>query len=112
MKNNKRLKDNHPVEYNIMPDSYSLKSELKEFETARRHDPDQLWILKQPVSGSSNKTIRIMNSKTEIPEHVIETGPIVSKYIHNPHLINGFKYDLRIFALVSSFAPLKIYIYK
>ncbi len=30
----------------------------------------------------------------------------------NPHLIEGFKYDLRIYALVSGFDPLKIYLFK
>ena len=37
---------------------------------------------------------------------------MISEYIKEPHLINGFKYDLRIYVLVTSYDPLKIYIYQ
>ncbi len=36
---------------------------------------------------------------------------LASRYIMNPHLINGFKYDLRVYVLVTSYCPLKVYIY-
>ena len=38
-------------------------------------------------------------------------GILVSKYLSEPHLINGYKYDLRVYVLVTNFNPLKIYIY-
>ena len=37
---------------------------------------------------------------------------LVSQYISNQHLINNFKYDLRIYVLVTSYDPLRIYMFK
>jgi tubulin polyglutamylase TTLL4 len=36
---------------------------------------------------------------------------LASKYVAHPHLINGFKYDLRVYVLVSSFDPLRVYVF-
>ncbi len=43
---------------------------------------------------------------------VVDDVSVVSRYITNPLLINGHKFDLRIYVLITSYEPLKIYIYK
>lgn len=37
---------------------------------------------------------------------------MVSRYIRNPLLINGHKFDLRVYVLVTSVEPLRIYVFK
>ena len=37
---------------------------------------------------------------------------VVQKYVHKPHLIDGLKYDLRIYVILVGVNPLRVYVYK
>lgn len=62
----------------------------------------------KPVAASCGRGIKIVDSKNRIK---LKEGILVSRYIMNPHLINGLKYDLRVYVIVTSFNPLTVYIY-
>ena len=66
-----------------------------------------MYILK-PVAASCGRGIKVINKKTKISR---KDGYLASKYVSHPHLINGLKYDLRVYVLVSSYDPLRIYVY-
>lgn len=36
----------------------------------------------------------------------------MQQYIHNPMTINGFKFDLRVYVGVTSYDPLRVYVYQ
>ena len=36
---------------------------------------------------------------------------IVQRYIHNPYLIEGKKFDFRFYAVLTSVDPLRVYLY-
>lgn len=47
----------------------------------------------------------------DISEVPLNEQLVISKYIDNPLLIHGLKFDLRLYVLVTNFDPLKIYVY-
>ena len=51
----------------------------------------------------------MVNKWSQIPK---QRPLVVQRYIAKPHLINGTKYDLRIYVLMTSLCPLRIYLYE
>lgn len=74
-----------------------------------KRDPSKFWIVK-PAASSQGRGIYLTNSLAEIPHK--EKQHVVSEYISNPLLINGFKFDLRIYVAITSVSPLRFYIYE
>lgn len=42
---------------------------------------------------------------------VPEAGLFLCRYLHKPYLISGSKFDLRIYVYVTSYDPLRIYLF-
>ena len=66
-----------------------------------------LYILK-PVAASCGRGIKVIGKRTPVTR---KDGYLASKYVCKPHLINDLKYDLRVYVLVTSYEPLRIYVY-
>jgi len=48
----------------------------------------------------------------ELSELCYDSNAVVQKYISNPLLIGGYKFDLRLYVCVPSYHPLTIYLYR
>ncbi|CAB3233718.1 unnamed protein product [Arctia plantaginis] len=97
-------------EFGIMPKTYVLPHDLK----LLKHDwekyaaNNEKWIIKPPASARGTG-IKVVSKWTQIPK---KRPVVVQRYVSKPYLINGNKFDLRLYVLVTSVHPLRIFLYK
>ena len=108
-KNLSKLKELFPgTKFDFLPESYILPNEFTFLKDKMDKNPNQFWIVK-PVASSQGRGIFLTKNITDIPTNHQTTA---SRYITNPFLINKKKFDLRIYAFVTSIIPLRIYRFK
>jgi hypothetical protein len=67
-----------------------------------------IWIMK-PVGLSRGRGISLIN---DISSLTYSQNSVIQKYLENPLCLNDYKFDLRLYVLVTSFHPLEAFIYK
>ncbi len=70
---------------------------------------NKLVFIAKPDSGSQGKGIFLFKDPQVIK---CGTDMIVQRYVNKPFLIDGFKFDLRIYVLITSSDPLRVFIYR
>ncbi|XP_034274038.1 tubulin polyglutamylase TTLL5 isoform X3 [Pantherophis guttatus] len=93
--------------FHILPQTFILPAEYQEFCTSYSKDRGP-WIVK-PVASSRGRGVYLINNPNQIS---LEENILVSRYINNPLLIDDFKFDVRLYVLVTSYDPLVIYLYE
>ena len=92
----------------LFPHSYVLPHDHAALYQRMKTHPSLTFISKPP-RGSGGAGIKIITFKDF---YSIKPGSVVSDYISRPLLIDGFKFDLRIYALVTSYCPLRAFVFK
>eukprot|EP00912_Choanoflagellata_sp_UC4_P001087 UC4_evm3s670 len=106
-RNLSRMSKLFPQEYNFHPKSWSLPADLGEFRRyARLRKHKDTYIVK-PDAAAQGRGIHLINGLEDLKPGLDAT---VSKYIANPLTIDGFKFDLRLYVLVTSCDPWRIYL--
>jgi len=105
-KNMMRIRKLLPNDYDFVPQTWILPAEVVEFKS--QFDGVSTFILK-PEASCQGRGIFLINSYEEISP---DERYIAQKYIPNPYLIEGLKFDLRLYVLVYGCDPLRIFLYK
>ncbi|XP_066178117.1 tubulin polyglutamylase TTLL5 [Sylvia atricapilla] len=93
--------------FHILPQTFILPTEYQDFCNTYSKDRGP-WIVK-PVASSRGRGVYLINNPNQI---IVEDNILVSRYISNPLLIDDFKFDVRLYVLVTSYDPLVIYLYE
>nr|XP_055122275.1 probable tubulin polyglutamylase TTLL9 isoform X1 [Symphalangus syndactylus] len=108
----------------FFPKTFEMPCEYHLFVEEFRKNPGITWIMK-PVARSQGKGIFLFrrlkdimdwrkdtrssdNQKDDIPVE----NYVAQRYIENPYLIGGRKFDLRVYVLVMSYIPLRAWLYR
>lgn len=112
--------------YDFFPGTYVLPADYGLFvEEFKSHPSGTIWIMK-PTGSAQGKGIFLFTKLNQINEWKKDykwsndtaqaatqaAAYVVQRYIENPQLIGGKKFDLRLYVLVTSYQPLTVYVYR
>ena len=114
-------KTEESLEVDFFPLSYNMPGEYSLFVEEFKKNLTIVWIMK-PIGKSQGKGIFLFSKLQQVaqwkndfrwkPENPQAEPYIVQRYIANPLLIGGRKFDLRIYVLVTNYSPLTVYLYR
>ncbi|CAJ0925476.1 unnamed protein product [Ranitomeya imitator] len=108
----------------FFPKTFELPAEYHLFVEEFRRNPGITWIMK-PVARSQGKGIFLFRKLKDImdwrkdgsrsdeqKDELPVENYVAQRYIENPYLIGGRKFDLRVYVLVTSYIPLRAWLYR
>ncbi|XP_019386742.1 PREDICTED: tubulin polyglutamylase TTLL7 isoform X2 [Crocodylus porosus] len=100
-----------PQEYSFIPRTWIFPAEYTQFQNyvkeLKKKRRQKTFIIK-PANGAMGHGISLIRNgeKIQAQDHLI-----VQEYLDKPFLMEGYKFDLRVYILVTSCDPLKIFLY-
>ncbi|XP_069490698.1 tubulin polyglutamylase TTLL6 isoform X7 [Ambystoma mexicanum] len=106
-RNMSRMQKLYPKEFQLLPRTWCLPADYGDLQAYSRSRKHKTYICK-PDTGCQGRGIFITRSVKDIRP---EEDMICQLYISKPFIIDGFKFDLRVYVLVTSCDPLRIFVY-
>ncbi|KAI9188013.1 Tubulin polyglutamylase ttll6 [Blastocladiella emersonii ATCC 22665] len=105
-----RMRAQFPKEYAFWPRTWCMRTEHRDFVAHAQRRPGK-WFIAKPDSKSRGIGIYLLSDPNDY-EPDGEFDMVVQQYIERPMLIDGYKFDLRVYALITHCDPLRVYVYK
>lgn len=104
-----RMRKQFPDHFKFFPPTWLLPAEFGDFRTQfTKKNGNKTFILKPEASCQGRGIFLTRNIDNLDPsQHYV-----AQRYIHRPYLIDGLKFDCRIYVLLAGCDPLRIYLYE
>ncbi|KAF0877575.1 TTLL7 polyglutamylase, partial [Crocuta crocuta] len=110
-RNMTKMIKSRPLDYTFVPRTWIFPAEYTQFQNymkeLKKKRKQKTFIVK-PANGAMGHGISLIRNGDKLPS---QDHLIVQEYIEKPFLMEGYKFDLRIYILVTSCDPLKIFLY-
>ena len=107
-KNIRKMEKVYKEDFKITPKTWNLPYEYNDLKNYIKQKKVVSMIVK-PEASCQGKGIFITRRIAEINK---EERAVVQRYMRSPYLLDGYKFDFRIYILVLSCDPLKIFMFK
>jgi len=98
-----------PREYNAFVRAFNIDNDDDDNTSSKEKQTINNWWIMKPARSSRGRGIRLV---TDLDDVQYSESVVIQKYITNPLLLDGYKFDLRLYVLVTSFQPLEAFLYQ
>ncbi|KAH0577091.1 Tubulin tyrosine ligase [Spironucleus salmonicida] len=102
----REMKLKWPQKYQFVPQTWIIPDGLEEF----REEAGEGFYIYKPAMASEGRGIELIKRDSELPKG-LDVPAVIQEYMDNLLIINGFKFDIRLYVMVTSIDPLIFYIY-
>ena len=110
-----RMAKDFPKAFNFVPKSWVLPEQSGEFLAQISAKKKHTYILK-PDNGCQGKGIHLVQTagraRQVMDSYESNANVVAQRYLAKPFLIDGLKFDMRIYVVVISCDPLRVFIHK
>lgn len=88
-----------------IPRAFQIPEEVSKLKAYAEDNPDKMFVQKNKNHrGIKIEKIDLLDLKTE--------GSFVQEFVDDPFLIDGYKFDIGIYTMITSIDPLRIYVFE
>jgi glutathione synthase/RimK-type ligase-like ATP-grasp enzyme len=96
--------------FSIIPGCFTFPQDQEAFaDYHRKHREEGAIYIAKPVASSEGNSIMLFRDLSELPS-LLSNEMVVQRYIHKPLLVDGLKFDLRVYVVIVDTHPLSAYV--